>query len=81
MAPDLKQATVYLSVLGTEDQKKATNSQLKKMSSRVRGELGRTVTLKYMPRLRFRIDETAERGDRVLEILDEIEKSLPETEE
>lgn len=78
MAPDLKMATVYLSVLGTDDQKKLTNSQLMKMRSHVRGELGRSVTLKYIPKLRFMIDESAEKGNRVLELLDEIEKTLPE---
>lgn len=79
MAPDLKMATVYLSVLGAEDQKKVTHSQLMKMRSHVRGELGRSVTLKYTPKLRFMIDDhSAAKGDRVLEILDEIEKALPE---
>lgn len=78
MGPDLKSATVYLSVLGTDDQKKATRSQLMKMRSHVRGELGRSVTLKYTPKLKFMIDDSAAKGDRVLEILDEIEKTLPE---
>ncbi len=78
VAPDLKLATVHLSVLGTEEQKKSTRSTLMKMRSHVRGQLGHSVTLKYIPSLRFMINVSASEGDRVLEILDEIEKTLPE---
>ena len=78
IAPDLKLATVYISVLGTEEQKQGTRSLLMKIRPHVRGELGRSVTLKYTPQLRFMMNESAARGDRVLEILDEIEKTLPE---
>ena len=78
IAPDLKSATIYINVLGTEDQKKKTRSLLMKMRPHVRGELGRAVTLKYTPRLKFMVNESAAKGDRVLEILDEIEKTLPE---
>ena len=78
IAPDLKLATVHLSVMGTEEQKKITRSILMKMRAHVRGQLGHSVTLKYTPRLRFMINVSASEGDRVLEILDEIEKTLPE---
>ena len=78
IAPDLKQATVYISVLGTDEQKKSTRTLLMKMRPHVRGELGRSVSLKYTPRLKFMVNESAAQGDRVLEILDEIEKTLPE---
>jgi ribosome-binding factor A len=35
------------------------------------------VRLKYTPRLRFVLDDSVERGDRVLRLIEEIEKSLP----
>jgi hypothetical protein len=37
--------------------------------------IGRAVVLKYTPHLKFVIDEAIERGNRVLEIIDEIERS------
>jgi ribosome-binding factor A len=40
--------------------------------------VAREVVLKYMPRLRFVLDEAIERGNRVLAIMDELD--IPETE-
>jgi len=78
IAPDLKLATAYLSVLGTEQQKKSTRSQLMKMRAHVRGQLGHSVSLKHIPRLRFMINQSSAQVDRVMEIMDDIEKTLPE---
>jgi ribosome-binding factor A len=39
--------------------------------------LGRAVVLKHTPRLRFVLDDSIERGNRVLAILAEIERTLP----
>jgi ribosome-binding factor A len=39
--------------------------------------VGKSVVLKYTPTLRFAIDDSVVRGNRVMQIIDEIEKSLP----
>jgi ribosome-binding factor A len=39
--------------------------------------VGRGIILKYTPQLRFILDESIERGNRVLRILDELEKTTP----
>ena len=75
VAPDLKSATVFVGVIGTPEQRKKASNLLEKESKRIQGLIGRAVVLKYTPHLKFVIDEAIERGNRVLEILDEIEKS------
>jgi ribosome-binding factor A len=75
VAPDLKSATVFVGVIGTPEQRKKAANLLDKESKRIQGLIGRAVVLKYTPHLKFVIDEAIERGNRVLEILEEIEKS------
>lgn len=77
VAADLKSATVFVGVIGTEDQRKRAAVLLDKESKRFQGMIGRAVVLKYTPHLKFVIDESIERGNRVLEILDELEKTTP----
>lgn len=75
VAADLKSATVFVGVIGTTEQRKKAAYLLEKESKRFQGLVARVVVLKYTPHLKFVIDEAIERGNRVLEILDEIEKS------
>ena len=77
VAPDLKSATVFVGVIGTPEQRKKAANLLEKESKRIQGMIGRAVVLKYTPHLKFVIDEAIERGNRVLEILEEIEKTSP----
>src|SRR5216117_3807796 len=72
VASDLKNAHVFVSVLGTE----AGESVISKLNSHramLQAELARHVTMKYTPHLIFRLDNSIERGARVIEILQEIE--------
>lgn len=77
---DLKSAIVFVSVLGTNAQKAGAGSLLSKSRSRIRGILGQTVTLKYTPGLKFVIDDSITRGNRVLALIEELEKENPENE-
>lgn len=77
VASDLRSATIFVGVIGTPEQRKKAASLLDKESKRFQGLVGRAVVLKYTPHLKFVLDESIERGNRVLEILDEIEKSSP----
>ena len=42
-----------------------------------KGQLGQAVELRYTPRLKFVMDDAHNRGDRVLHILDELNKKSP----
>jgi len=77
VASDLRSATVFVGVIGTAEQRKKAASLLNKESKRLQGIVGRAVLLKYTPHLKFVIDQSIERGNRVLEILDELEKKSP----
>ena len=77
VASDLRSATVFVGVIGTAEQRKKAASLLNKESKRLQGIVGRAVVLKYTPHLKFVIDQSIERGNRVLEILDELEKKSP----
>ncbi len=77
VSADLQNATVFVGVVGTREQRKKAASLLENDRKRLQGILGKTVILKYTPQLKFVIDESIERGNRVLEILDELDKSSP----
>jgi len=75
VAPDLHNATVYIGVLGGEAQKKRAMEALEQSRKRIQGYLGKAIVLKYTPQLRFVLDESVERGNKILRLLDELEKS------
>jgi len=74
---DLKSATVFLSILGTADQQKRGLALIAQHRGRIQGMVSRAVVLKYTPSLRFVIDDSVVRGNRVLQIIEELEKSQP----
>ena len=73
VSPDLRQAKVYVGVLGTAGQKQKAMALLRKHRARFQSHIAQNVILKYTPQLRFFVDESVVRGNRVLEILDELE--------
>jgi ribosome-binding factor A len=77
ITPDLKNAHVFVSVIGTPGQKKQAIAALEVARQHLQHELSRRVILKYTPHLHFQLDESIERGTRVLSLLDEIEATLP----
>ena len=77
ITPDLKNAHVFVSVIGTPGQKKQAVSALDAARQHLQHELSRRVILKYTPHLHFQLDESIERGTRVLSLLDEIGPTLP----
>jgi ribosome-binding factor A len=77
-SPDLRNAIVYFSVLGTDEERSATMAALDSASSHVRSEIGHEVRLKYTPKLEFRIDESIERGTYMSSLLRELATELPE---
>jgi ribosome-binding factor A len=74
VAANLHTASVYIGVLGGDAQKKRALEALELRRRRIQGLLGKAVVLKYTPHLRFVLDESIERGNRVLRLLDELDK-------
>jgi ribosome-binding factor A len=76
--PDLRHAKVWVSVIGQPGERAATIAALGRAMPFVRHELGRTLRLKRIPDLHVELDDTAERGTRVLQLLDELESGRAE---
>lgn len=81
VAPDLQHATVFVSVLGGTDQQKKAGQLLEDRRKLIQAHIGRSIVLKYTPQLRFVVDDSIARGNRVLQILDDLEKSATPTNE
>ena len=69
VAPDLKTAKVYISVLGDENAKKDTVQGLKSASAYIRRELAHRLNLRNTPELRFIEDDSIEYGMKMSEII------------
>src|SRR6266850_6985700 len=77
IAGDLRMATVFIGILGNAEQQRTGLALLQKNRSRIQGLVAKSVILKYTPQLRFVVDDSVSRGNRVLAILEELEKTLP----
>jgi ribosome-binding factor A len=69
---DLRIARVFVTALGSDEETKEVFAGLAKASGFVRAELGRRLTLRYLPEVIFEQDLSGPRGDRVLRLLDEL---------
>ena len=72
VTPDLKSAHVFVSTLGSTSGTNVIDT-LEAHRPALQAELSRHVVLKYTPHLVFHLDESIERGARVLEILQNLE--------
>jgi ribosome-binding factor A len=72
-APDLSTARVWVSVIGQPAERDETIRALSRAMPFVRHELGSRVRLRRIPELHVRLDDTAQRGTRVLRLLAELE--------
>jgi ribosome-binding factor A len=72
--PDLRHARVWVSIIGPQAERDSTLAALGRAMGFVRRELGTRLRIKRIPELHVRLDETAERGTRVLRLLQEIEE-------
>jgi ribosome-binding factor A len=77
VAGDLKSAVVFISILGNPHQQKRGFHLLTEHRIRVQSMIGRSIVLKYTPTLKFVFDDSIVRGNRVLQILDELDKPAP----
>ncbi len=71
-SPDLRYATVYVSVLGSEKKKTATLRGLDAAGGLLQSRLARELRMKRTPLLTFEYDPTVERGVRMSALIDEL---------
>ena len=80
VAPDLKSAKAYISVLGDEEAQKNTLAGLKSAEGYIRRELARTVNLRNTPEIRFIMDQTIEYGVHMSKLIDDVNQTSVEEE-
>ncbi len=73
VAPDLREARIYFSVIGTSWQAEQALATLKERHDLIQRELAHRIVLKYTPRLKFVLDQTESRAAHIEQLLDEIE--------
>ncbi len=74
VAPDLRRARVFYSVIGDESRVRESQAWLDDNRDEIRHFLGRRVVLKFLPRLSFHNDPSIERGMNLISLLDELEE-------
>jgi ribosome-binding factor A len=72
-SPDLSAARVYVSVLGSEDEREQTMEGLRSAHGFLQSRIGAEMTIKRTPTLSFQYDDSLERGVRLSQMLDEDE--------
>src|SRR5512140_1469867 len=72
-SPDLRHAKVWVSVIGTPAARAETLRALGDAMPFIRHELGKRLRIRRIPDLHIRLDDSAERGTRVLHLLHELE--------
>jgi ribosome-binding factor A len=76
VSPDLRFARVYYSVLGDDEQVRASTKGLTRARKFINGLLGERLELRYIPKLRFILDETAAKAQRMEQLLNEEQARL-----
>ena len=74
VAPDLRDARVFVTILGDDDNVEKKLRWLRAKSRDIRQEMGKRIVLKYMPRFTYVLDDSAIRGSRILLLLDNVDR-------
>ena len=70
---DLHLATVFFTVIGSEEERRATEKGLNSARGFIRKEMGRNLRMRYIPDIVFKYDESVEYGSRIESLLREID--------
>ncbi|SUP40436.1 30S ribosome-binding factor RbfA [Veillonella criceti] len=71
---DLRQATIYVSLFGKEEEKKASLQALRHAAGHVRSELGKVLRLRYVPEISFDADTSLDYSMHIESLLHDIKK-------
>ena len=70
---DLSYASVFVSVYGSDSDKRNTIKALKSATGFIRRELLHRITIRAMPILRFKLDDSIAQGNEILELIDSLD--------
>ena len=77
VSPDLHDARVYVSVLGSEKKRRSAMAGLESARGVVQGRVARELRMKRTPLLAFEYDPTIEHGVRMSKLIDELAPERP----
>ena len=78
VAPDLKTAKAYISVLGDEESQKKTLAGLRSAEGYIKRALAKSINLRNTPEIRFILDQSIAYGVEMSKKIDEVTKDLRE---
>jgi len=76
-SPDLRHAKVFVSCLGSEEEKQEMMNGLEAASNFLRNQLLKRLRLRRIPDLSFHWDDSIERGTHLLQLIDELSDNTP----
>ena len=76
---DLRNAKVFVSILGSESERAATLDGLASVASHLRSRIGRALRLRLAPDISFKLDESIARAARIESLLAQIHENPPES--
>lgn len=74
VSADLRHAKVFVSVMGSSEERSETMKALKHAAGFLRHELASRIVLRYMPELVFKLDTSIEEGARILALIEQVEQ-------
>ena len=74
VSPDNSAARVFYSVFGTDEVKEKTSKALELHVGQIRHEVGKRIRLRKTPTLLFILDDSMERGSKMMELINKIER-------
>ena len=72
IAPDLKYARIFVSHMGSDEERRETLNALSAASGFFRRELAKRIRIRYIPELSFQWDDSIERGTHLLDLIDQV---------
>jgi len=78
VTPDLAEARIFVSVLGSDKKRAATLKGLESARGVLQAKLGRQLSLRRTPMLTFSYDDSVERGVRMTKLIEDLAADLPE---
>jgi ribosome-binding factor A len=72
VSADVRQAKIYVSVMGDEATRRETMRALEHASGFVRSKLGEELTIRHVPAITFQLDRSIEQGDQVLALINKM---------
>lgn len=72
VTPDLRNATVYFSVLGSHEEQETALEGLESAKGLMRSLLGKRLRLKFIPILLFKLDRGAEESEKISRLIHKI---------